>query len=160
MTVLPKIKLRGKTDPRRGNAAVEFAIVGITFFGLLFAQFDFVFPMFVKATLNFAVRQGARFAITGQTLPGENHGGSIKTIVQQNAGGLLNGLRSNIQVRFYDPGTGAENNDNGPGNIVRVSVEGYDVPRVAPISWSPGPVSLNVSAVDRVEPFPGAPPPL
>ena len=55
-----------RRDRRRGNAALEFALVGIAFLGLMFAQFDFIFPLFVKATLNFAVRQGARYAITGQ----------------------------------------------------------------------------------------------
>ena len=158
MTPATRKKIR-RRDRRRGNAALEFALVGIAFLGLMFAQFDFIFPLFVKATLNFAVRQGARYAITGQVNPGRNQRHSVKTVVENNAAGLLNGMRSNIKVRFYDPGTGAEHTDNGPGNIVKVSVEGYDVPRVAPISWAPGAVSLNVTAVDRVEPYAGPVPP-
>ncbi|CAG2156817.1 TadE/TadG family type IV pilus assembly protein [Cupriavidus numazuensis] len=50
-----------------GASAVEFALVAPIFFLLLFSIADFGMMMFANLTMQNAVREGARFAVTGQT---------------------------------------------------------------------------------------------
>ena len=48
-----------------GQTLVEFAISATVFFLLIFATLDFGFLFFAKVTLQNAVRQAGRYAITG-----------------------------------------------------------------------------------------------
>ena len=50
----------------RGSSTVEFAIVGLFFFLLMFMVLDFAVYSFIKLTMQHAVREGARYAVTGQ----------------------------------------------------------------------------------------------
>lgn len=50
-----------------GAATVEFAFVAPIFFLLLFAIIDLGILFWVNLTMQHAVREGARFAVTGQT---------------------------------------------------------------------------------------------
>ncbi len=50
----------------RGAAAVEFALAAILFFTVLFAIIDFSYLFFANLTMQHAVREGARYAVTGQ----------------------------------------------------------------------------------------------
>ncbi|TXI86152.1 MAG: pilus assembly protein [Cupriavidus sp.] len=51
----------------RGASAVEFALVAPLFFLLLFSVVDFSAMMWANLTMQHAVREGARYAVTGQT---------------------------------------------------------------------------------------------
>lgn len=51
----------------RGAAAVEFALAAILFFTVLFAIIDFSYLFFANLTMQHAVREGARYAVTGQS---------------------------------------------------------------------------------------------
>ncbi len=51
---------------QRGAAAVEFALVSSVFFLLLFSVVDFGYLMWVNLTMQHAVREGARYAVTGR----------------------------------------------------------------------------------------------
>jgi Flp pilus assembly protein TadG len=148
-------------NTRRGNAIVEFALVFVVFMAIIFAAFDFSYAIFVKATLHHAVREGVRYAISGRTLPGLGHDASIKQVVKDNALALLNGPEGDelIKVNYYlADGFGATPN-NAAGNIVVVSVEDYQVAPVGPLLRAANPITLTVSALDKMEPFPGAAPP-
>ncbi|WP_316157577.1 TadE/TadG family type IV pilus assembly protein [Cupriavidus sp. BIC8F] len=50
-----------------GASAVEFALVAPLFFLLIFSIVDFGMMMFANLTMQHAVREGARYAITGQS---------------------------------------------------------------------------------------------
>jgi len=50
----------------RGTTTVEFAITASFFFLLMFMILDFSLYSFAKLTMQHAVREGARYAITGQ----------------------------------------------------------------------------------------------
>lgn len=54
---------RRKSSPRRGAAAVEFAIVASLFFALIFGIIEFGRLMMVQQVLTNASREGARRAI-------------------------------------------------------------------------------------------------
>ncbi|WP_151637704.1 TadE/TadG family type IV pilus assembly protein [Noviherbaspirillum aerium] len=50
---------------QRGASAVEFAIVAPLVFFLLFAVIDLCVMFWVNLTMQYAVREGARYAVTG-----------------------------------------------------------------------------------------------
>ncbi len=51
-----------------GAAIVEFALVAIVFFTALVSILDFGYLFWANLTMQHAVREGARLAITGQTI--------------------------------------------------------------------------------------------
>lgn len=146
---------------RRGNALMEMAIIAVPLFGLLFSIIDFGLAIFIRSTLQHAVREGVRFAVTYETIGGQCQDASITTKVQQSAMGFLNGTTGaeKIKVRYFSidensPGTFNEfgaGTGNAPGNIVEVSIEGYQYNWVAPIYWSAAPLNITVRSADRME---------
>lgn len=55
-------------NPReRGVAAVEFAFAAILFFTLVLSILDWSYLFFTNLTMQHAVREGARYAVTGQS---------------------------------------------------------------------------------------------
>lgn len=144
-----------------GNTFLEAALVLVPLLALIFAIVDFGLAVFVRTTLQHAVREGVRYAVTYQTMPGRGHDASIKAVVQQHAMGLLNGHEDLIQIRYFDPVSLQEVPDNSPGNVVEVSVEGYQWGWIAPLLRAPGTLGITCRASDRMEGLPGgqAPPP-
>ena len=126
---------------------------------LLMAIFDFSVPIFLRSLFCHAVREGARYGITYRVQPGMTHSQSMKAVVQRNAAGFLNGTDglNRIQVKFYSPTTFAEvvgPDANEGGNIVEVSVTGYQWTWVAPIWRSVGYINLSARSADRLESLP------
>ena len=73
----------------RGEGLVEFAVVLPLFFLLMFGIIDMGHLYFVQVTLENAVRQAGRFAVTGATLPGQSSRvASIKLVAQNAAPGV------------------------------------------------------------------------
>ncbi len=150
-----------------GSAYVELALIMLPLFAILFAFVDFSMPIFLRSTLQSAVREGVRYAITYQAVPGYGQDDSIRQIVQQNALGLIDGMTgaATIAVKYYAPtdlsievsGSGS----NAPGNVVEVSVSGYSWGWVAPLSstfnqpfYATSPLVISVSSADRMESLP------
>jgi Flp pilus assembly protein TadG len=94
---------------RHGQSLVEFAVVAPMFFLLVFGITDFGRLFFTKETLQFALREAGRYAVTGQKLAGTNpltqnpytRVESIKAIAQKYAAGFLPSA-SNIDINAYD----------------------------------------------------------
>ena len=63
----PRSRLSASAQRQRGASAVEFALVAPLFFLLLFSIVDFGAMMWANLTMQHAVREGARYAVTGQT---------------------------------------------------------------------------------------------
>lgn len=87
------------------------------------------------------------------------HSASIKSIVQRNAGGFLNGAEGleRIQVKYYSPTTFQEvigPNANAGGNIVEVAVTGYRWNWIAPIWRAAGNINVGAISADRLEMLP------
>ena len=146
---------------QRGSALLEFALVLPFFLAFAFATFDLCFWVFTKATLHHAVHAGVRFAITGQTQPGLGHDASIKQVVKKNALGLLSTAadEQKIKIRYFAVDGSGQTTANAPGNIVEVSVENYQLtPLITEMVALPASINVTVSAVDKLEPFPIAPP--
>ena len=60
--------IRGPRAGERGQALVEFALVSIVFFLLVFGIFDFARLFQSWVTVQHAAREGARYAVTGQVV--------------------------------------------------------------------------------------------
>lgn len=172
-------KRHTRASRRRGQEIIEFTLVLLPFFTLFFLQLSLSYYIFVRVTLQQAVRAGVRYGTTN-TLTGCVGGGSaltpcVKNKVQLAAGGLLAGSTglSYIQVDYCqppDPDVGGNcvsmNGDpkaNWGGNIMTVSVVNFPVVPLLPVitDWSKGPdrsaMSLTAVAADRIEPT-NAPP--
>jgi Flp pilus assembly protein TadG len=152
---------------RAGNALLESVFTLLPTFALIFAFIDFGLLLFRWATLQEAVREGCRYAITFQTVAGEGQNASIEAIVQQYGMGLVTTTDSpqHIFVNYYSVtnlNTPIATGGNVPGNIVQVSVQNISWAWLAPISGSFGsnayrdttPITLGVYSSDILGGYP------
>lgn len=83
-----KVSLGKAFRGRRGQSMVEFAVVAPLFFLLVFGITDFGLMFFRLETLQFAVREAGRYAVTGQGGTGKVRVQSITDIVTKYASGV------------------------------------------------------------------------
>jgi len=158
--------------PRRkrsgGNVFVEAVFTLLPTFAIIFAFVDFGLMIFRWSTLQNAVREGSRYAVTFQTMAGVGQDVSIETTVQNFAMGFVKTTDSpqSIFVKYYNPTTLAvvPTGGNIPGNIVQVSVQGVSYSWIAPLSGSYGgsvpfyrtstPLGLNIYSSDILGGYP------
>lgn len=124
---------------------------------LLFATIDFSVAILVKNTVQAAVREGVRYAVTGQTVSGLGEDESIRTVVENNSLGFLNSTNGDtlISITYYNPNslqvvTGV--GSNAPGNIVQVQVTGLSWLWMVPYGRSSTPLQISATSSDIVEP--------
>jgi Flp pilus assembly protein TadG len=150
---------------------VEFTLVMLPLLSMIFVLLDIGWAIFVKCTMQNAVRDAVRYGITEPTPPsGSCLTDVVKSSVQQYSMGLLTGTTglSYIKVNYFlPPAAGANSpptdvstalNADAGGNIMQVSVQGYNlapfVPRV--FNWTQAadksPLIVNVYAADVIEP--------
>jgi Flp pilus assembly protein TadG len=162
----------GRKRASAGNALVEWMFVLLPTFALITAFFDVSFALFSWSTIQNAVREGCRYAITFQTNGGQGQDASIETIVQQNSMGLVTLAGGLIHVNYYgtDPKTSVYSLSNAipigdggniPGNVVEVSVQGYPLNWMIPLSGTiatpyrgTSPATINVYSDDVLGGFP------
>jgi Flp pilus assembly protein TadG len=141
-----------KRQRKRGSETLEFGLVLLPMLGFVFLILDLSWAVFARATLQFAVREGCRYAITGQTSSG-SESDSIKQVVQSNAMGLLGGTSglSKIQVTLRDSSgndiTGTAGANAYP-NIVEVSVQGLNIVPLFPLYRPNTPLSMSATSSD------------
>jgi Flp pilus assembly protein TadG len=122
-----------------GTAVIESAFTIVPLFALIFAFADFGLMLFRWSTLQNAVREGCRYAITFQTTGGKGQDGSIALTVQNYALGVVrtDDTPQHIFVNYYSqsaPTTPITVGGNIPGNIVEVSVQNVSWAWIAPLS--------------------------
>ena len=147
---------------------VEGAFTIVPLLAVLFGVLDLSIAIFVKNTVQFAVCQGVRYAVTSQSMTGMGQDDSIKTVVQNYTLGMLDALsadhvgKNRLAVTYYDPlaltpvtGVGS----NSGGNIVVVSASGLSWAWMVPLLRSAAPLQFSVSSADVMEatPVAGAP---
>jgi Flp pilus assembly protein TadG len=130
-----------------GNVLVECAFTMLPTFALILAFVDFSLMLFRRSTLQNAVREGCRYAVTfqRQTVSGSPIGqdASITNVVQQYAMNFVTAADSpqHIFVNYYTPtnlNTPIATGGNVPGNVVEVSVQNISFAWLAPLSGSFG----------------------
>lgn len=127
---------------------------------LLLLSVDVAWSIFARAALQNAVREGVRFAVTGQVLPGNTClGSSIRQVVAQNSFGFvpLSQSGSLVSVSYYSPADlSAIAGAGGPagGNVVQVMVTGVSVKSFGPVWRDISPIPLTAIASDVMESSP------
>lgn len=180
---------------------MEFTLIFLPMMGFTFLLLDVGWMIYRRATLQYAVREGCRYAVTNQTVTinGKTYGeqDSITIQVQGRAMGFLghnlNDLgtakagNATVTVNYYcselsvscsavDMSTPLavptcvqnQNTTNPPtqpnqsGNLVEVSIVGYQALPIMPILKSAAPFTFTARSSDRMEgnPLSGAPPAL
>ena len=94
---------REKSSRRRGSALMEGVLAMLPLLAVMFTVLDLSIAIFVKNTVQFAVCQGVRYAVTSQTLPGLGQDASIKSVVQGYTLGLLDALSADHVGRTASP---------------------------------------------------------
>lgn len=140
-----------------GSALIEFSIALLPLFALLLLAVDVAWVVFARATLQHAVREGVRFAVTGQVLAGKSClGTSVQQVVAQNSFGFIpfQTAANYVTVTYYSPtdlsqitGAGA----TAGGNVVQVSITGVAVRSFGAMWRSISPVPLTAIASDVME---------
>ena len=110
LLTIKAVKLGRAIRARSGEAMVEFALVAPLFFVLMFGIMDFGRLFFTEETLQYAVREAGRYAVTGQHQTDK----SVNVINQASLGMNI----SNISVTSG----GVTNYAGGPRQTVVVSV--------------------------------------
>jgi Flp pilus assembly protein TadG len=149
---------------RTGSVIIELSFTLVPFLAMLFAIGDFAMPIFLHSTFDAAVREAVRFGVTyNTTYNGTSYStqtDAIKAVVQANALGFLPGSAglSQIYVKYYLPvspfgqvtGVGA----NANGNILEVSIAGFNWLPMAPVSRLASALSVGAISSDRLESLP------
>jgi Flp pilus assembly protein TadG len=152
---------------RKRNPLLESVFTLLPTLALVFAFVDFGLQLSRWATLQEALREGCRYAITFQTVTGEGRNASIEAVVQQYGMGLVTTTDS-PQHSFVNYCTVTNLNTpiasggNVPGNIVQGSVQNISWAWLAPLSGSFGadayhdqtPITLGVYSWDILGGYP------
>lgn len=150
-----------------GNVILESVFTVLPTFALIFVFLDVGMMIYRWTTLQNAVREACRYAITFQTSGAMGQDASIEQVVQQYAMGLVKTTDSpnRIMVNYYLPTNLntpiASPGGNVPGNIVEVSVQGIPFQWMMPLSGTMGaplyassPLTLNVYSLDMLGGYP------
>ena len=155
-----RITIRRK---RRGAYFVELGFTLVPMLAIMLAIVDYSMPIFFRSLMTHAVREGSRYGITFQTTSnGATQTASIQDIVMSQSAGFLTGTtgRSKVRVRYYNQVTFVEDtgpNRNADGNIVEVSVEGFQWNYMVPIYRTDTPsITINATSADRLESLPAS----
>jgi len=151
-----------------GQTLIEFTLALPLLLLTLSGVLNTGWLIYRTVTLQFAVREGCRYAITNQTLSLKDGSGnsygvieSVRYIVQRRAVGFLGSKTTDtgynfIHVRFYNPSSSLTTPDtsstaNQGGNIVEVSVEGFSGTNLVAFMPAFFPISSDARSADRIE---------
>ena len=174
---------------QRGQELIEFSLVIVPLFAIIFVYLDISWGIFAKATLEQACRMGARYGITNAVrdpnrldlcTDASTLSDCVKIHVQAAAGsapgttfplqgGLLGGATgsADIVVTYYQSQsagsrlatTGA--NANAGGNVLKVCVNGFQLPTlVGPYIAPPSITTMTVCSADTISSVLAPPTPL
>jgi Flp pilus assembly protein TadG len=134
---------------RRGSTLVEFALVALVLFALIFSVVEMGRMILVYTTLADSARAGVRYAIVhgstrtgagvdGPSGPGDNPANVVTTVKNLASAGLLDITKLQVSVTYPD-GT------NDPGFRVSVrTVYPYDPFTVLPLGVNLGSITESV----------------
>lgn len=107
--------------PRRqsGTTLVEMAIIAPLFILVLIAIIEVSFMFFTTLTMQYAVREGARYAITGRSDTNSTQLASVMNVIRTNSAGYLD----TVCPKFSVNGTASSSSNastllGAPGDII------------------------------------------
>jgi Flp pilus assembly protein TadG len=101
ISILFAYTVRRFRKDRDGSAAVQFALIGITFLMMLFAIFETALVFFANQALETAVQDSARQIMTGQVQMAGKTAAQFKTDVCQRITALFTCEAVDIDVKSY-----------------------------------------------------------
>lgn len=152
------------TRDRDGAALVEFALVAMIFFIILFSIFEFAYLVMVKNLMSNAVREGARYACVN-TNAGSALTDQIRDVVDarmQSIKGRLSGYdkNSSITIRAVNPITGNQLTSGGGnvniwdtsfGEFIEVRISATYIPIMPSLVRLPASLTLSANAITNSE---------
>ena len=157
----------------RGVAAVEFALVAPLLFMLLFGIIDLALMFSVNLTMQYAVREGTRYAVTGQSDLDPNADGPQRYIaviekIKLSSMGMYDQLQPRITVTnygndgshastaSYDPGAPEASIFGAPGDIIVLQLNNCTWTRLTVLAplFKDGKYTFDVATTMRNEAFP------
>ncbi|OEE78556.1 pilus assembly protein TadE [Vibrio genomosp. F6 str. FF-238] len=143
----------------RGLAIVEFSIVASFFFLLIFTVIDLGIYGYVKLTMQHSVREGARYAVTGQSnldpdLLG-NREAAILQKISTSSDGLLSKVMNVDDIRVEDTSGNAVTGFGSSGEIIAIHLD-CEWPTTSPYIYpflDDGKYKFTVSAAMKNEAF-------
>ncbi len=126
-----------------GAEMVEFALVVLPLFGFIFVILAVGWVVFAKASLQYAVREGVRYAVTGHSAS------DIQAVVQRSAFGFLNGNQTYLNQNV--PVTCPASTADVSNKVVQVSVTGVVVDPFGLSSFGLAPTTVSASSSDVME---------
>ena len=164
-----RTEMRSKASGRRhcGSAVVEFAIAASLFFMLLFSIIDFSYLFWVNLTMQHAVREGTRYAVTGRSDldPDPNPSATDRcnaatAKIRDESMGLFDRLSSTVVFKTVNAATGATttlggSSCYGAGQIIMIQVlcEAEPLSPFARAFFPLGKYTFSVSSTMRNEAF-------
>ncbi len=142
---------------QHGSALIEFALIALVFFGLMFAIFDFGRVFYIQFVLHSAVREASRFTVTGNVLPDPNNPGQFLSRVDS----IVATIQHVVPGLDVSPGNVVIEGPNGPGDpggprdVVTITID-YDIELLTPLVrplFRDGIHHYSVSLVSQNEPF-------
>lgn len=141
---------------RRGQSVLEFALVAPFFFMLPFGVIDFGRLFFAYATVQHAMREAGRFAVTGGTMADPEYPRRALSRVESIRQVALNAaVGVDIRAVKVSSQGGGRNNAGGPGDLVKVSVRCV-LPLATPLIgrlFNNGRFTFTSATTFRNEPF-------
>jgi Flp pilus assembly protein TadG len=157
---LQHARSRRFSKQRVGQATVEFALVLPLFVLLVFGVIDFGRLFFTQMTVQHAMREAGRFAVTGNRLPNPKTGEVMSRVdsIVQVAENAAPGIDvSGVQICYLQAGTNVYNNAGGPSDTMTVSLT-VNLKLITPIIgrfFGPdGMYTFTSSTTFKNEPFP------
>src|SRR5436305_13082803 len=94
-----------KRRRQKGQAAIESVLVIVPLFMVLLGILDFSVAIFVMDTMEYAARQGVRFAVLQQAGPTGHQDDAIRQTVRNNSPGFLSNTTdvpdSQLTIKYY-----------------------------------------------------------
>lgn len=151
-------RIAGARGSQKGVTVVEVGITVVLLFGLIFLVMDLSMLLFVRSTLQQAVREGVRIGVTGRQFGTNAYlDDSIRQATQDESLGFLGGTEGacKIQINYYNPETGAASTGT-QGDVLVVSVNAYSYTPLGAVLKSADPFLITVSSSDIVERCPAS----
>lgn len=170
----PTISLLVRTRRRmQGVAAVEFALIAPILFSLLFGIIDLALMFWVNLSMQYAVREGTRYAVTGQSELDPNAAAQQRYIaviekIKLSSMGMYDQLNpritvtnygndgSNARTSIYDPAAPSSTIFGGPGDIIVLQLNDCTWTKLTVLApfFKDGKYIFNVATTMRNEAFP------
>ena len=146
-----------------GQSLIEVALSLMLLLIFSMAAMDFGHLFATKLTLQNAVRQAGRYAITGQCITGLNgtcsvtrYNSVVQTLQNTSIGYLNSSNTTDVSITCTNGGGGCPNSAGGPGDMVTISVS-YPYRFLSPLLAAFFPnrsYTVTVGASFTNEPFP------